>query len=129
MSRRPYIREPSKTRWWLEQPRYIRYMMREISSLFIGIYVLVLIVGLFQLSNGEVAYENFLATAEGPAGQLFAVIALLFAIYHTGSWFQVTPKAMPLMFGDKPVPGVLIIAAHWIGFVLVSVALWLLVGG
>jgi fumarate reductase subunit C len=35
---------------------------------------------------------------------------------------------MPLMVGSKRVPGALIIAAHWFGFVVVSVALWLLVG-
>jgi len=128
MSRRPYIREPSKTDWWLQQPRYFRYMMREISSLFIGIYVLILAVALFQLSEGQAAYEAFLATAEGPAGTAFAVLALLFAIYHTYTWFEVTPKAMPLMLGGKRVAGAFIIAAHWFGFVLVSVALWLVVG-
>jgi fumarate reductase subunit C len=128
MSRRPYIREPSKTGWWLQQPRYVRYMMREISALFIGIYVLVLAVALFRLSEGQAAYEAFLATAEGPAGMIFAVLAILFAIYHTYTWFQVTPQAMPLMLGGKRVPGAIIIAAHWFGFVVVSIALWLLVG-
>jgi len=129
MSRRPYIREPSKTGWWLEQPRYIRYMAREMSALFIGIYGLILIVGLFRLSQGELAYEAFLTTVEGPAGLIFAVVAFVFAVYHTYTWFQVTPKAMPLMFGRKRVPGVIIIAAHWFGFLVVSAALWLLVGG
>lgn len=128
MSRRPYIREPSRTGWWLRQPRYIRYMLREISSLFIGIYVLILIVGLFQLSKGRAAYEAYLATAEGPAGLAFAVLAMFFAVYHTYTWFQVTPKAMPLMLGGKRVPGVIIVAAHWFGFVVISVALWALVG-
>lgn len=128
MSRRPYIREPSRTGWWLRQPRYIRYMMREISSLFIGLYVLVLIAGLYQLSRGQAAYEAFLATAKGPAGLVLAVLAIIFASYHTISWFQVTPKAMPLMFGGKRVPGVIIIAAHWLGFVLVSAVLWIVVG-
>lgn len=129
MSRRPYIREPSKTGWWLEQPRYIRYMAREMSALFIGIYGLILIVGLFRLSQGEIAYEAFLATVEGPAGLIFAIVAFVFAVYHTYTWFQVTPKAMPLMFGGKRVPGAIIVAAHWLGFVIVSTALWLLVGG
>ena len=115
-------------RWWLKQPRYVRYMMREISALFIGIYVLVLIVGLFQLSEGEAAYEAFLATAEGPVGSTFAVFALAFAIYHSYTWFQVTPKAMPLTLGGKRVPGAIIIAAHWFGLVLVSAVLWLLAG-
>jgi fumarate reductase subunit C len=128
MSRRPYVREVSKTGWWLQQPRYIRYMMREISSLFIGIYVLLLIVGLYQLAQGQAAYEAFLATAKGPAGMIFAVLAMIFAVYHSYSWFQVTPKAMPLMVGSKKVPGAFIIAAHWFGFVVVSAAFWALVG-
>jgi len=129
MSRRPYLREPSKTGWWLEQPRYIRYMAREMSALFIGIYALILIVGLFRLSQGEAAYAAFLATVEGPAGLIFAVVAFVFAVYHTYTWFQVTPKAMPLTFGGKRVPGAVIVAAHWFGFLVVSAALWLLVGG
>ncbi|MFQ5634654.1 MAG: fumarate reductase subunit C [Gammaproteobacteria bacterium] len=127
MSRRPFIREHSKSGWWLAQPRYIRYMMREMSAAFIGIYALVLIAGLHRLSQGRAAYEAFLATAAGPFGVAFAVIAMAFAIYHTYTWFAVTPKAMPLAMGGKRVPGALIIAAHWLGFLIVSIALWLLV--
>lgn len=127
MSRRPYIREPSKTRWWLRQPRYIRYMMREVSSFFIGIYGLILIAGLHRMSQGQAEYESFLATARGPLGLTFAVIAFAFAMYHSYSWFQVTPKAMPLMVGKKKVPGAVIVGAHWVGFLIVSAALWLLV--
>jgi fumarate reductase subunit C len=103
-------------------------MMREMSAAVIGIYVLVLIAGLLQLSRGEAAYKAFLAAIEGPAGLTFAVIAMIFAIYHSYTWFQVTPKAMPLMFGGKRLPGAIIVAAHWAGFVVVSAALWLLVG-
>lgn len=127
MSRRPFIRETSKTRWWLTQPRYLRYMLREISALFIGLYAFGLIVGILQLSRGEVAYENYRAAVDGVGGLLFAGATFVFAIYHTHTWFQVTPKAMPLMLGGKRVHGVIIIAAHWVGFALVSAALWLLV--
>jgi len=35
---------------------------------------------------------------------------------------------MPLMFSGKRVPGALIVAAHWLGFAVVSVVLWLLLG-
>ena len=128
MTRRPYIREVSKTRWWLKQPRYIRYMMREISALFIGVYVLVLIAGLLQLSRGEATYSAYLAAVEGPAGLSFGFIAWLFAIYHSYTWFQVTPKAMPLMVGGNRIPGAIIIAAHWFGFAVASAVLWLLAG-
>ena len=83
MSRRPYIRELSKTGWWLKRPRYVRYMMREMSAAFIGSYVVILIVGLMQLSRGEAAYGSFLAAAEGPVGLTFVVIILVFAISVT----------------------------------------------
>lgn len=128
MTRRPFIREHSKSGWWLRQPRYIRYMMREMSAAFIGIYSLVLIAGLYRLSQGRAAYEAFLATVEGPFGLAFAVIAMAFAVYHSYTWFRVTPKAMPLAMGGKRVPGAFIVAAHWFGFLIVSAALWLLVG-
>ena len=128
MSRRPYERELPKT-WWLRQPRYVRYMMREMSAFFIGAYALVLIVGLSQLARGEAAYDAYLAFASGPLELAFAVVAMIFALYHTYTWFQVTPKAMPLMLGGKRIPGALIIAAHWFGFLVLSAALWLLVGG
>jgi len=128
MSRRPYVREISGTSWWLRHPRYVRYMAREISALFIGIYVLILMAGLFRLSQGEAAYEEFLAKAEGPVGMIFAIIAMVFAVYHSYTWFQVTPKAMPLMIGSKRIPGSFIVAAHWIGFAIASVALWMLAG-
>jgi len=128
MSRRPYIREFSKTGWWLKHPRYIRYMAREMSALFIGIYALILMAGLFELSRGEAAYEAFLEKAEGTVGLIFAVFAFAFAVYHTVTWFQVTPKAMPLMIGGKRIPGSFIVAAHWFGFIVVSAALWLVAG-
>ncbi len=128
MSRRPFVRELSKTGWWLAQPRYVRYMLREISALFIGLYTIVLVIGLLQLSRGEAAYENYLAVVQGPVGLAVAVVTMIFAIYHTYTWFQVTPKAMPLVVVGKRVPGALIVVAHWLGFFAVSAALWLLVG-
>ena len=110
MSRRPYKRELQKA-WWLRQPRYVRYMMREMSAFFIGVYVLILIIALSQLAQGEAAYNAFLAIATGPAETGFAFVTLIFA-----------------MLGGKPVPGAFIIGAHWFGFAVLSVALWLLVG-
>ena len=123
---RPYIRPVSRTGWWLAQPRYVRYMLREISSLFIGGYMLIMITGLYRLSQGPQEYAAFLTALLGPAGLAYALVTLVFAAYHTYTWFIVTPKAMPLVIAGKRVPGPLIVAAHWLGFAVVSVALWLL---
>ena len=45
MSRRPYIRKVKRS-WWLGQRRYVIYMVRELTSLFVGFYCVLLVVGL-----------------------------------------------------------------------------------
>lgn len=129
MSSRPYIRPVSPTRWWLAHPRYVRYMMRELSSLFIGAYMLVLAAGLYRLGQGPEMYAEWLAWLRGPVGLGLTVLTFLFTAYHTITWFQVTPKAMPLVVAGKRVPAAVIIGAHWAVFAMVSVVLWVLAAG
>lgn len=129
MSRRPYVREVPRASWWLKQPRYVRYMIREMSAALIGAYILIVIVGVARLSQGQAAYEAFLGAVWSQLGVTFSIIALIFALYHSYTWFQVTPKAMPLRLAGKRVPGSVIVAAHWLGFAVVSVAVVAFAGG
>ena len=128
MSRRPYKRAVSTTSWWIAQPRYIRYMAREVSCVFIGAYTAVVVVALLRLSEGAAAWGAFLTALQTPASVAFHLLALAFALYHTTTWFNVTPKAMPVQFGEKQLPGVVIIGAHYAGWVLVSVLILFLAG-
>jgi fumarate reductase subunit C len=95
-------------------------MIRELSCVLIGAYTAVIVVGLMRLSQGQAAYDRFLDTLWGPVGIVFNVVAFFFALYHTVSWFNVTPKAMPLRMGDRRVPGGAIIGAHYAGWLAVS---------
>lgn len=128
MSRRPYIRPVSNVTWWLAQPRYIRYMARESSSLLIGAYSGVLVVGLVRLSQGQAAWDGFLSALQTPVGVVFHLLALAFALYHTTTWFNVTPKAMAIQIGHTPVPGKVIVGAHYLGWLVVSALILFLVG-
>ena len=128
MTRRPYIRPVRRYSWWLSQPRYIRYMLREVSAAFIGAYILVLIVGLLRLGQGPAAYESFLGAVLSPAGVAFSLITFVFAVYHSVTWFGVTPKAMPLRMGGKAVPQAIIVGAHWFGWAVASLLILLWVG-
>jgi fumarate reductase subunit C len=101
-------------------------MMRELSSLFIGAVAILLIFGLYRLSQGPVAFDAFVAALLGQGGTAFVVVTLFFSAYHTYTWFQVTPKAMPIALGGKRLPGFVIVAAHWLGFVVLSAGLWML---
>ena len=128
MSRRPYRRAVSTTSWWLAQPRYIRYMAREVSCVFIGAYTAAVVVGLVRLSEGAAAWGAFLEAVGAPASVAFHLLALAFALYHTITWFNVTPKAMPVQIGEARLPGGVIIGAHYTGWALVSALVLFLAG-
>lgn len=123
MSRKPYVREVPKFSWFFRQSRYLRYMTREVTCLFIGAYTLLLLTGVKRLSEGQAAYEAFLQALRTPASILFHVLVLAFALYHTATWFNVTPKALPIQIGERFVPGGVIAGAHYVVWGLLSLAI------
>jgi len=128
MTRRPYLREVPRVRWFLRHPRYLRYMAREVTCVFIGAYTVLLIVGLKRLAQGEAAYEAFLAGLGSPAGIAFQVIALVFAAYHSLTWFNLTPKALPVQAGEDFLPARVIAGAHYAAWALLSAAVLFFAG-
>ena len=119
MTRRPYIRKVKRS-WWLGQRRYFLYMIRELTSLFIGLYCALMVDGIFRLSQGPAAWDRFVAALSSPLGIVFQLVCLGFAIYHSVTWFAVTPKAMPLFVKGEPVAPKTIVAAHYGAWAVVS---------
>ena len=110
---KPYVRPLSPTTWFLTQPRYKRYMAREVTCLFIFAYTFLLIIGLKRLSEGPDAFNAFVQALGSPLGVLFNLVVLIAAVYHSTSWFNVTPQAMPIQRGEEFVPGKIIVGAHY----------------
>jgi fumarate reductase subunit C len=127
MSRRPYVRKVERS-WWLHHPRYVVYMIRELTSLFVGLYCALLVVGLIRLAQGRVAWDGFVAAFSSPLGVVFQLLCLAFAIYHSLTWFALTPKAMPLTIKDEPVPGIVIVGAHYLAWAVVSIVVLIAAG-
>ncbi len=128
MSRAPYVREIAKFSWFLRQPRYIRYMARELSCLFIGAYTLLLVAGIARLAEGRPAYEAFLEALQSPMSIVFHICALVFALYHSATWFNLTPKALPVQIGEDFLPGWVIAGLHYAVWIVVSIAVLVLAG-
>lgn len=128
MSRRPLIRECPPTTWYFRQPRYMRYMSREITSIFVGAYCVLLVVGLQRLADGPTAWESFLLALQSPASIVFQFLALIAAVYHAATWFNATQKAMPLQIGESFVPGNLISGAHYAAWAVLSFVVLYLAG-
>lgn len=128
MSRRPFVREVSKTRWYFKHPRYLRYMSREVTCIFIGAFALLMVCALERLSHGQAAYESFIAAITGPWSALALLVTLAFAVHNSTSWFNVTPKALPVQIGEDFVAGKYIVGAHYAAWIVVSLAVLYLAG-
>lgn len=114
--------------WWLERPNYIRYMLREITCVFIGGYIGLLIVGLYRLGQGAEAWQAHWQMMGTVAAIIFQVVALIFALYHTVSWFVLAPSTMPIWIGERKVPPVWIQLGHYVVWIAISIVIFLVAG-
>jgi fumarate reductase subunit C len=103
------------------------FVMRELSSLFVAWYVLFLLLLVRGVDRGDAAYADFVDWAGSPVIVAINVVAFAFIVLHTVTWFSLTPQAMDLRVGGRPVPGWQIIAGQYAGLALVSGFVWWLV--
>jgi fumarate reductase subunit C len=122
--------------WWVHKPAYLLFVLRELSSVFVAWFVAVTVAFAWSVGRGEEQYERFLEFAGNPLVVVINVVALAFLLFHTITWFNLTPQAMPLRvpkavprgFGGRPIPPLVVVAAQWAGFVVVSAfVIWLVV--
>jgi fumarate reductase subunit C len=127
-ARRPYVR--SMDGWWKRDAYFIRYMAREVTSLFVAAYAIVLLVGLVRLGQGEAAFDGFLKYLQNWWMLVFHLIVLAVFCYHTWSWFKIMPKTMPIMFvGGKRVQPGTITGTGLAAAVVACLAVLVIVGG
>jgi fumarate reductase subunit C len=84
--------------------------------------------GLKQLAAGPDAWAAFLELLKSPASIAFHGLALAFAAYHSVTWFNLTPKALPLQRGESFVPDAVISGAHFGLWAALSLAILYLAG-
>ena len=115
--------------WWLKRKPYILFMIREITSVFVAGYCLFLMVLIFKLGQGPVAYENLMASLKLPTSMVLHLISLAFVLYHTITWFNLTPKILVLYRGEERISKELVAGMFYVVWVVVSIIVtWLILG-
>ncbi len=120
-----YYRKVPAT-WWLKKKSYFFFMLRELSSVFIALFLLVYLYQIYQLTQGAEAYVAFIRRLSSPGWILFNMIALLFAVYHSITWFQSTAVVLPVRLGEHLVPRQTVTALHIGAWMAVSLAVLIL---
>src|SRR5579883_2072550 len=88
--------------WWTKNIHLLLFMVRELSAVFAALYVMYLLalIGLGQPSNGDVN-SSFDRALRSKASVILQIIALVFVIYHSITWFNLTPKIMVVWRGEE----------------------------
>jgi fumarate reductase subunit C len=127
VGRRPY-HPPVRATWWLERRPYVFFIVRELTSVFIAAYLGLFLVLLLRLSQGPTAYEAYLDWLASPVLVAFHILALAAALYHTITWFHLTPMVMVVRLGERRVPGILIELGSYAAWIAVSLIIVWIVG-
>jgi fumarate reductase subunit C len=125
---KPYVR-PMPATWWLKRSPYLLFMIRELTSVFVAAYVVIFLLMIRSLNEGQAAYEACLASLKSPLAISFHAVALAFAVFHTVTWFHLTPKAMAVRIGEERVKPAMIIAPNYAAWAVISAMVaWFLLG-
>ena len=106
--------------WWLQKASYTRFVLRELTSVFVAFFALISLWLLRALAHGPDAYGRFLAQLGTPLFLLLDAVAFAFVLFHAITWFNLTPKAMVVRFAGWRVPDWLIVGANYAAWLVLS---------
>ena len=115
------------TWWWTRKRSYLVFVMRELSSIFIAWFVVFLVLFVWAIGRGEAAYRGFLDWAASPWVVVLNLVAAAFLVLHVVTWFSLTPKAMAVSVGGRPVPAAVVIGVQYAVLLAVSALVYWLV--
>ncbi|MBI1374674.1 MAG: hypothetical protein GC159_18300 [Phycisphaera sp.] len=126
---KPY-KKPWSWKWFLARPAYKRFMVREATSVAVLLYVCIFLSILAKLGKGDLAeFTACVDALKSPFWYLLNLLLLGGALYHSITWFNLTPKALPgkpFQFGEKKLgPGALAVLAGYGPWATVSLIIWI----
>lgn len=112
--------------WWLRKGSYFLFMLRELSSVFVALYAIFLLIQLCAVSGGQERYESVISVFESGWVIVLHVVMWLFVMYNMVTWFRISGR----IFGAKPLSPTLVTISNYIIWIVVSIGIiFLLVRG
>ncbi len=114
-----YVR-PVPITWWLHNRRYFLFMIRESTSVFIALFVLLYLYQLFLISKGAEVHDLFQESLRSVPVVVFYAIVLLFALYHSITWLGLVSKIQIVRVGRLTVPPFLVGLGAYLSWIVAS---------
>jgi fumarate reductase subunit C len=116
--------------WWLKNRAYTKFVLRELTSVFVAFFAMLYLWQLRALAAGPDAYAQFVARLKTPLFLTVDTVAFLFVLFHTITWFNLTPTAMVVRVKGKRVPDRIVAGSNYVVWVIVSgIVAWIFTRG
>lgn len=106
--------------WWLKTWPYFRWVLRELTSVFVACFAAISLWQVRALGEGPEAYARFAARLETPFFITLNSVALLFVLFHAITWFNLAPTAIVVRLGGKRVPNGVITSSNYLAWAVLS---------
>lgn len=116
-----YPKMPSA--WWLRKLSYFLFMLRELSSVFIALFLVIYLAQIHQLTQGPFAYMAFARKFQSPGWIFFHIVVLAFALYHTYTWFSSSAVVLPVKIGDHFLSRNAVVLLNIVAWIVVSLVI------
>ena len=115
------------TYWWMARWAYFKFILREVSSVFVAWIVVVALLQIRALSSGPADYAAFQKWLASPFVLSLNAISFFFLMFHAVTWFNLAPKAMAVRVRGKRLPNLAISAPNYAALVAVSAVIaWII---
>ena len=108
--------------WWVRRWVYICFIARELTSISVAYCAALLVLTYWALQSGPEAYAELVSWLSHPAVIVISVLAFFAVLYHSISWFKLSPKAMVVRLGRWRVPDLMIAGGNYAAWLVVSAA-------
>lgn len=122
-----WYRPQISTYWWLGKWPYVKFILRELSSVAVAWTVGLLLLQILTLVRGGDSYDIFEMLMSQPWMIALNIVAFAFLLMHSITWFNLAPKAMAVRVGGKRVPAIAISGPQYVAWIGISAIVFYIV--
>lgn len=120
-------RERTPIFWWMHKWSSVRFITRELTSIFIAYSAVLFLLFVRSLDQGSEAFNALMEWLRSPFSLVTHLCVLLFVLVHSITWFNLAPKALVVKLGSKRIPAFVIVAGNYFGWIALSILIALIV--
>jgi fumarate reductase subunit C len=116
--------------WFFERWPYLKFMVRELSCVFVAYWAVVMLVQIWSIERGAGAYIRFEHWMSNPGILILNALSLFFIMFHAVTWFMLVPRVfVRQLLGTSAIPDEVAAAPSFGAWAIASIVVGLFLVG